>query len=294
MKELGQFQQSLIRTGQALPSGVVPPISSTLKYDQASDPVYQAMSARVNAPQTPLTPPVSEPNAYTKYFADPVRSAATTGANAMGAVGNAFTSSEQKLGGIIGDAAASAGSVRVGGTGNFNVGIPGTGGQSISDQAAQNDANTQQMISRVQHQITLDKSQGKDTSHLEQVLTMALGNKKSAEQQIAEQAPGSLATNEEATGALGGVALDLATAGTAGPVGKPIEGAVKTFDVGAKGFGQIVKKGAKEGLKVAPVTAAYGATQAMQDNGSVGDIAGSAAISGAGGFLVPADRKSVV
>ena len=98
------------------------------------------------------------------------------------AIGNFLSSSEQKAGKIIGDSLA-----------------------GVEDQAAQNDANERTMQAKIQHQIALNRQEGKDTSHLEWALSKAMQNFKGAEQQIAEQAPGSLATNEEAAGAVAAV-----------------------------------------------------------------------------------------
>jgi len=176
------------------------------------------------------------------------------------AVGNFLSSSEQKAGKIIGDSLA-----------------------GVENQAAVNDANERTMQAKLQHQIALNRQEGKDTSHLEWALSKSMQNFKGAEQQIAEQAPGSLATNEEAAGAAGGVALDLATGGLGGAktVAKGVVPASRTAT-------EILKETGKAALKGGATGAGYGATAAMQDNESVGGVAGQAALGGILGFAVPA------
>lgn len=257
-------------------------------------PTYTPPSSMTEAesrlPVTPEAPaPQAEGNDWSmKKLFQPTMTAGK-------AVGNFFTSSEQKLGKIGGDSMA-----------------------GVEDQAAVNDANERAMQAKLIHQIALNKQEGKDTSHLEWALSKSMQNFKGAQQQIAEQAPGSLATNEEFTGAAAGTMLDALSAGTYGKYAQGMEGgklAAKGTSLvaqGAEKLGigvtdvsklpslvegvlpasrtatEILKETGKTALKGAGVGAAYGATGAMQNDESAGGVVGQAALGGVLGFAVPA------
>lgn len=252
MLPLSSFQKDLVSTGKATPTGTLPPaqkqqVDPMLELDKISQPVQPP------PPQEQSSSGFSWGEHYKKLVAPTVGGAK--------AVGNFFTSSEQKLGGIIGDTVAA--------------------NSGVQDTLTKNNMQQMDMFRRVQQQISQNKAQGKDTSDLEWVLSQARSEKISPQQEMAGIAPGSQATNEEALGAVGGVALDVLTAGTYAAPGTVASRTVKATATGEKGAGEIFKYGMKQGLKAAPVGAAYGAASAMQENEGVGGVLGSAAI-GAG------------
>jgi hypothetical protein len=272
MQDLSSFQQNLVKTGVATSGGYVPPIKKETQVDALS--YFNTPQAAPSAPQPSEQKPAGfDWGEHWKKLAAP-----TVGT--VKAVGNFLTSAEQETGKILGDTIAA------------NTGV--------QDTLTQNKLNEMDMINRVREQIAENKTQGKDTSHLDWVLAQAMGGQKTSQQQMSEIAPGSQASNEQALGAVGMMGLDVLSAGTygsatkgmkAGKLGAEAPTAYKVAEEaltrGPKGFWEMVKGGAKTGMKAAPVGAAYGATGAMQEDGSVGDIATSAAIAGGATFALP-------
>ncbi len=247
MLPLSSFQKDLVSTGRATPNGSIPPSQK-----QQADPMAELEKISQPAPPSPQE---AQPQGfswgehYKKLFAP------------TAAVGGFLTSSERKLGGIVGDTVAA------------NAGV--------QDTLTKNNMQQMDMFRRVQDQIAQNKAAGKDTTDLEWVLSQAKAEQQTPQQQMSDIAPGSQATNEETLGAIGGTALDVVTAGTYTAPGAIASRTIKATETGARGAGEILKHGVKQGLKAAPVGAAYGATSAMQENEDLGGVAGSAAL-GAG------------
>lgn len=173
-------------------------------------------------------------------------------------VGKTLTTSERRFGETIGQTIAAPKTI---------------------DTLSQNRQNEQDMTLKVIKQIAENKKAGKDTAHLEWTLMKATQDNPEMDAMIKEIIPSLDKTTRQVLGEAGGVLADLVTAG----------GISKTAGVAKKAIG--VKQGIIQGLKTGAVQGAtagavQGATGAMQENKTVGEIAGATAIGAtAGGVL---------
>ncbi|MFA6897250.1 MAG: hypothetical protein WCQ96_03120 [Patescibacteria group bacterium] len=197
-------------------------------------------------------------------------------------IGSAVISSEKKFGDTLGQAAAS-----------MDKGI-----QSDIEKANKTYMETGQRLAKLAREST-------DQAQRDKYLKMANENFEKAGSTYKEVLPAIEKTNKQIAGEAAGVALDVVTAGAAGKVAtnaaktakvvKPIEAVAKVEKASkASALAGSVAKNAKN---LAPLGAAYGTTEAMQEGAENKDIAKSAvagaAITTAGGVVLSGVAKKI-
>lgn len=194
--------------------------------EQAYNQVKGVTPQTQTTAQTPDTQQEQQPGILSRIF-----SALKGGSTA---VANAVTGSEQKVGQIVGQSTAVNSQ-------DFNNAV--TSQQGLSD-----------MQLKVVKQIQADKIAGKDTTNLQNLLNKSKGI---TNVDLANTiAPASQSSNAQALGALGGTALDIATAGL-GAAGKGAE------------TGSLLLKGSEEAANALPKTLGEAITKNTTTDGGL-------------------------